>query len=162
MLNSRYVLKTLRGGGRGRFSQRKHNNFSTLRSAMMLWSSLAPQYHAHHNSIVRQGSSSQQNDRTKYERVEHQIQKQTGVVSIWITCSIESTLWKSDLCCEKYSAGCGSYPMTLLLKCFRKAKHRFFLLSYIGNMIKTKKYDKNIFLSFLNIIKKYDKNFSDW
>ena len=30
MLNRRYVLKTLRGGERGRFSQRKHNNLSTL------------------------------------------------------------------------------------------------------------------------------------
>ena len=91
MLNSIYVLKTLRGGERGRFSQRKHNNLSTLRSAILLWSSFAPQYHAYHNCIVRQGSSSQQNDRTKYERVEHQIQKQTDVVSFWISCSTEST-----------------------------------------------------------------------
>ena len=123
MLNIRYVLKTLRGGGRGIFSQRKHNNLYILPSTMLLWSSLAPQYHANHNSIVRQGSSSQQSDPTKYERVEHQILKQTGVVSLLISCSTDSSLRKSDPLCEKYSAGCGSYPMTRLLKCFRNANH---------------------------------------
>ena len=81
MLNSRYVLKTLCGEERGRFSQWKHNNLTTLRSAILLFCSLAPQYYVHHNSIVRQSSSSQQHDRTKEERVEQQIQKQTGVVS---------------------------------------------------------------------------------
>ena len=126
MLNRRYVLKTLRGGGRGMFSQRKHNNLYTLPSTMLLWSSLAPQYHANHNSIVRQGSSSQQSDQTNYERVEHQILKQTGVVSSWISCSTESSPRKSDSRCEKYSAGCGSYPMTRLLKCFRNTNHGFF------------------------------------
>ena len=38
--------------------------------------------------------------------------------------------------------------------------HRFFFLSYFENMIKTEKYDKNRFLSYLNMIKKYDKNFT--
>ena len=57
------LLKTLRGGGRGSFYQRKHNNLSTLFSAMLLWSSLTSQHHAHHNSIARQGSSPQQNYR---------------------------------------------------------------------------------------------------
>ena len=82
MLNSRYVLKTLRGGERGNLSQRKHNNLSTLRSAMLLWSSLASQYHAHHNSISRQGSSSKQNYGTKYEQVKHQIKEQQGAVFV--------------------------------------------------------------------------------